>query len=1674
MKHFYQTHRNRVIFRSAVVFLLFAGVNFSVFGQTIGDYRSRQDGNWINNNTWQQFNGTTWVNSTPPANTVGNISITIRNAVTLNNNLVLNLNGTIIKMEGGTITGGNNNTRLNFNANSVCEMISSSAVPRPSGITTWNATSILRLINIGSTAISYTNITNQAFGIVEYNRPSQTDYQVFNFGGVATEFRFINSGGLAGWQDSQTIAGNVVFSGGYFDSSNYDKNLTFTINGDFTIQGGIYYCAFNNLSNISNLSTTRTRTIVNGNFVMTGGDFRYRATAQITTQPISGEGTIDVLGNVTISGGTFNNGFYNGETGFYINGAASKNVTITSSLPSDFSQRFYIKNDNTSINEIYNGTTAQLAVGALTPTRAGYLAWSNSGTIIKNFTVNNAAGVTLQTNRTINENLFLTNGTLTNSTNNIVLAANTTVQRTGGSVSNLLGGTGLYNVIYPTHTAQVTAGNEIPDSATRLQNVTINNTNGVKASKTFQVNGILNLGTANPTLTNGLLDMVISYGNYAKRVYGESGYFDSTNQYNNLNSYELRLGASATVTGQGDVTGKIRRNHTFVSGSPYSFGSANMRMTFTSVSGSALPSQMLITATKGNQGVHVDNQVYSGHPNQLTVARNTVQRLFQIQRTGGANNTQFTLRLPYSDAELQGNNEASLVTWDHHLPYLGKTPHEHGQTSRDASNNWVELANHGLGYLTLEGATTGDQSVTKYWMLSSRESISNFEFVGAVAPVNGSNWGINSNWVGGVTPTATDRGVIVRPATLNPNPLTINADVSAANFEIMSGGVVNVANGATITLTSGPIQNDGSASWNSQGTFNHGTGTVRFTGSNATVTSNANFHNLQIDNGAILTNSSGSTITIANNVTNNGTWNTTANENTVVYNGTTQNIVQNTYHNLELSGSGNHVLPSQTNLLGNLTINNSTVGFTSKIFNFNGVSDQTINGSNLPSVLDNIIVNKASGNLTIDHALSVNSLNLTNGTVFVNANKSLRLSNTLSRTNGKIAGTGTVIFEGPNSIISNLFDSNISNNNITLNKSTTNFSVPNNFEIRGNLALEQGTIAVNNNERLNLGGGVVKNQGFLNVKNATLGFVGSVAQNIGSGVFVDNEVKIIDKVDSGAVNFLGNTIVTELLSPNGGEINSNGNLKFRSTSSKTAFVGPVASGASVNGIVTVERYFPAKRAFRFLSSPVNTTSSIRDNWMEGVNNSVVVNNGNNTALNNLNPNPNFGTHITGTGGATNGFDASSTNNPSLFVYEQFLDGQTLTEDWLPINDVSSTTISAGKGYRLLIRGDRSIPLLNNAVPTPTTLRTSGTLATGTQNINNLSTLSNGYSLFGNPYQAPINMLQTLNTASANVDNTAFYVWDPLMNVRGAYVTVQLDYSSNSSDNSNLDSAANEFFQPGQAVFLKTTTDGPASISIQENHKNVTQGINQLFRQNAIQSNSSTSKLRVQLYDSNTLSLGGTSRDGLLLKFNASFNPAVVQGEDATKFSNADEDIAVKVDDQLLSIAAFPLPSNNDFIQLNNTKYRGTQYTYKIFYEGIPGIDAFLFDQYTQSLTPLLEGGNTFYDFQILPNVTAVNDPLRFKILFNSETLSNPDFSNQSVLFSLFPNPAKDVFYIKTNVQSVAKVKVVNMLGQLIYEREVQPINQKIEINAQSWQNGTYMISVSQDGNTQTQKLIKQP
>jgi len=119
-----------------------------------------------------------------------------------------------------------------------------------------------------------------------------------------------------------------------------------------------------------------------------------------------------------------------------------------------------------------------------------------------------------------------------------------------------------------------------------------------------------------------------------------------------------------------------------------------------------------------------------------------------------------------------------------------------------------------------------------------------------------------------------------------------------------------------------------------------------------------------------------------------------------------------------------------------------------------------------------------------------------------------------------------------------------------------------------------------------------------------------------------------------------------------GTLNTNGNLSLRcafGTPPKTAQVGQVASGSSINGDVTVEQCFPARRAFRFISPSVTTTTDIRANWQEGASSYTD------------NPNPGYGTHITGVspGSANasvgqdgnNGFDYNPSGNASMFTFD---------------------------------------------------------------------------------------------------------------------------------------------------------------------------------------------------------------------------------------------------------------------------------------------------------------------------------------------------------------------------------------------------------------------------------------
>jgi len=117
---------------------------------------------------------------------------------------------------------------------------------------------------------------------------------------------------------------------------------------------------------------------------------------------------------------------------------------------------------------------------------------------------------------------------------------------------------------------------------------------------------------------------------------------------------------------------------------------------------------------------------------------------------------------------------------------------------------------------------------------------------------------------------------------------------------------------------------------------------------------------------------------------------------------------------------------------------------------------------------------------------------------------------------------------------------------------------------------------------------------------------------------------------------------------------------------------------SISGKMTIEQCFPKRRAFRLVSSPVTTSNSIRANWQEGASGYL------------SNPNPGYGTHITGLGpnsnttdDGTNGFDYNTSGNSSLFTFDN------TNASWSAIPS-TLVPLNAGNPYRLFVRGDRSI------------------------------------------------------------------------------------------------------------------------------------------------------------------------------------------------------------------------------------------------------------------------------------------------------------------------------------------------------------------------------------------------
>lgn len=554
-------------------------------------------------------------------------------------------------------------------------------------------------------------------------------------------------------------------------------------------------------------------------------------------------------------------------------------------------------------------------------------------------------------------------------------------------------------------------------------------------------------------------------------------------------------------------------------------------------------------------------------------------------------------------------------------------------------------------------------------------------------------------------------------------------------------------------------------------------------------------------------------------------------------------------------------------------------------------------------------------------------------------------------------------------------------------------------------------------------------------------------------------------VEDGTTTLTGTTVANTLTVQQGaqlniegvlnaqGDITNEGTLVFVSNATTTGQLDSFSG--TITGDVVVQRYIPAKRAFRLLSSSVTTAGSIRDHWQEGVNNP-------DTATN-LDPNPGFGTHITGSQTGENGFDATPSGNHSLFVLDN------PNQQWQAVTNTDVNTLDAGTPYRVLVRGDRSINVTSNsALPTNTTLRMTGNMHTGPWALTDMSTVGGGINFFGNPYQASVDMNAVIS-ASSNVNPAFYYVWDPTLGGiptpgepggRGAYVTVQLPAGTNTSG-----SAANQYLQPGQAAFVATLNNGAASLNFQESHKEVSAPLTAVF--------SNDSRIDLRLYEAASFGAGSTPSDGLRLIFSEDYSNAITS-VDAPKFYNQDENLASMNEDNLYSIENRALPEAGETIPLFTNQYRNTEYVFEIARTDVAGVTAYLRDHYAGTDTELMDNDTTIYAFNVDPADPNSIAEDRFEIVFDVLLATHETAFGSG--FVLFPNPLQgDAFYIATRnlVGQSVNVEVHNMLGQpvIAHSQTVGP-NGRVEVKATQLTAGIYTVSLStEDGNRFTAKLI---
>lgn len=506
----------------------------------------------------------------------------------------------------------------------------------------------------------------------------------------------------------------------------------------------------------------------------------------------------------------------------------------------------------------------------------------------------------------------------------------------------------------------------------------------------------------------------------------------------------------------------------------------------------------------------------------------------------------------------------------------------------------------------------------------------------------------------------------------------------------------------------------------------------------------------------------------------------------------------------------------------------------------------------------------------------------------------------------------------------------------------------------------------------------------------------------------------------------GNTIscAGTITVASGATLTTGGLLTLTSDATNTGSIGN--SSGSISGNVQVQRYIPgSRRAYRFFSHPFTTAQAL----------TILTDD----------------IDITGSGGSTNGFTTTGSNNPSSFWYDVSAANGSSSNDagWTAFTSTNGSGANSWdkyEGIRVLVRGALGEGLTSAAyTPSAVTLDMTGAVNQGSQAISVTKGSSTTYALVGNPFPSAITMDGASKTAGIGSN---FYIWNAQQGTKGGYTTYTYGSSS--------------FNLPACGAFV-TQISSNGTITFDEADK-VSSG-STMFKTtgfpNRVTLNIEDSTIywdRLQLhYDDNALS--------------------VSENTDALKFLNPEVSFnTYSSDDSLLAIDNRPYAANETIKLGFTTPYKKNYKIVAADFDIPAGTKLFLKDNYTGKNEEITGAGYEYW-FTVDTN-TASQGKNRFELNAQGKPTTGiqPAVAGNKFRIQLAPNPATGevtVFFEGVS-DKMLNITVINMAGRNVAEKQVKVNNAgNITIPLTSIPAGVYVVTVQNGKESISQKLIKQ-